>query len=72
VTNAYNSKAYNSILDQEASAATATGEGTYVEMQTSNMVSVQQNNLSQDMGDKVASISPLATLDTQIPEIAAL
>ena len=46
VTNAYNSKAYNSILDQEASAQTATGEGTYAEMQTSNMVSVQQNNLS--------------------------
>ena len=46
VTNAYNSKGYNSILDQEASAQTAIGEGTYAEMQTSNMVSVQQNNLS--------------------------
>ena len=41
VTNAYNSKGYNSILDQEASAQTAIGEGTYAEMQTSNMVSVQ-------------------------------
>ena len=42
VTNPYNSKAYNSILDQEASAQTATGgDHTYAEIQNSNMVSVQ-------------------------------
>ena len=38
------------------------------------MVSVQQNNLSKDMiGDgKVPSLSPMATLDTQMPDLAAI
>ena len=74
ITNAYNSKQqYNSILDQEASAQTAAGDGTYADIQTSHLVSVQQNNLSQEVGgDKINSISPLATLETHIPNVSDL